>query len=229
MRAEYRIKVGFLLQAVEQWYVITISPLPSVANFVPNGSTIRRPSQSQIPFTLIRTTMTSNAGRSTFPGHFTSSRSPSPPSSPPYQPRDSGTRKDNGQGLQIPLTSGSDFNLPGAYPTSPRVPPLSASGHGDTLGAQADTPMRGAMQRLPNRDADATRKRGAEEQGSAPDHRGTTPEGDFGSRDTSVEEAEKSVGSMSLDETRDRSTTEENRTYAHTLFCLCFPPTHTAR
>lgn len=151
--------------------------------------------------------MSSNAGRSTFPGHFSSSRSPSPPSSPSFQPGDTGSRKDNGQGLQIPLAAGSDFNLPGAYPASPRMPQTSG-GHVGMPGAEADSSMRGAMQRLPSGevDADATRGLSAYGPSSTPDRRGSL-EGDFGSKDTSVEEAEKSVGSMTLN-----AITEENRT-----------------
>lgn len=84
-------------------------------------------------------------------------------------------------------------------------------------GAEADSSMRGAMQRLPSGevDADATRGRSAYGPSSTPDRRGSL-EGDFGSKDTSVEEAEKSVGSMTLNDI-----TEENRT-SSLLFSL-FP------
>lgn len=168
--------------------------------------------------------MTSNAGRSTFPGHFTSSRSPSPPSSPPYQPRDAGTRKANGQGLQIPLAAGSDFNLPGAYPTSPRISQTGGA-LGGTIGAHDDASMRGAIQRFPSGEvnADATRGCGSEEQADALEHRGR-PEVDFGSKDSSVEVPEKSIGSMTLNNDRDRSTAEENRTSS--IFSNCFRTTH---
>lgn len=167
--------------------------------------------------------MSSNASRSTFPGHFPSSSSPSPPSSPSYQP---GQREsDHGQRLQVPLAadraSGSDLNLPGAYPTSPQIPPRSGSG--GMLGAGADASMRGAMHRLTSGDVDATRSRGTREQGSAPDHRGT-PEGGLGSKDTTVEETEKSVGSMTVNDDSDRSTAEEN--CMSSFFSLCFSPAH---
>lgn len=86
-------------------------------------------------------------------------------------------------------------------------------------GAEADSSMRGAIQRLPSGevDADATRGLSAYGPSSTPDHRGSL-EGDLGSKDTSVEEAEKSVGSMTLNDI-----TEENRTSS---LLISFFPTY---